>query len=86
LDLGIDKPLTELTQDDFDIFLIYMEDERNIKKGGIKVYIVFLKKFSKWALEDTPKWIRELKSPLLKPESNLLISLTKMNLMRFLTM
>lgn len=56
------------------------------KKGGIKVYIVFLKKFSKWALEDTPKWIRELKPPVLKPEFNLLISLTKMNLMRFLTL
>jgi Site-specific recombinase XerC len=66
IELGIDKPITELTQDDFDTFLIYMEDEHGIKKGGIKVYIIFLKKFLKWALDEPPKWIRELKVPHLE--------------------
>lgn len=63
MELEIDKLLTELTLDDFDILLIHMEYERGIKKGGIKLYIVFLKKFTKWAIEDPQKWIRELKIP-----------------------
>jgi integrase len=63
VELGIDKPLNEINQDDFDDFLMYMEDEKGIKPGGIKLYKIFFKKFSKWALDDQPKWIREMKFP-----------------------
>lgn len=63
VELGIDKPLTEINQDDFDTFLIHMEDIRGIKPGGLKLYKIFMKKFSKWAFDDTPRWVREMKFP-----------------------
>jgi len=63
VELGIVKPLNAINQDDFDEFLVYMEDDRKIQPGGIKLYKIFFKKFSKWALEDQPKWIREMKFP-----------------------
>lgn len=62
-ELGVDTPLNEITQYDFDIFLIYMEDERGLAPSGLKLYKVFYKKFTKTMCQDQPKWVREMKVP-----------------------
>ena len=65
-ELEIKKPITKLTHDDFDEFLIYMEDDKKVGKNTLRQYYVFLKKFSKFAFDDPPRWIRDLRVPQVK--------------------
>jgi len=60
--IGNYKQLFELSQEEFDSLLIYLEDDIQYKPGNINLYKKAFKKFSKWKLcEDIPSWIVEIK-------------------------
>ncbi|WP_319506337.1 tyrosine-type recombinase/integrase [uncultured Methanolobus sp.] len=59
---GYTKDLDELELDDFDNFLIYMEDVEGSSPGTIRNYKKTTKKFFRFVTDDDlPKWVRKLK-------------------------
>ncbi|TQD28263.1 tyrosine-type recombinase/integrase [Methanolobus vulcani] len=60
--IGYTKDIDELEQDDFDEFLIYLEDEEEASPGTIRNYKKVTKKFFRFLTDDdVPKWVRKLK-------------------------
>ncbi len=60
--MGFTKDIDQLEQDDFDHFLIYLEDEVSASKGTIRNYKKTTKKFYRFITDDDlPKWVQKLK-------------------------
>lgn len=67
-DIGIEKPLTQIDQDDFDRLLIFLEDERNLTPSSAWSYKKLIKKFLRWAYDgNSPNWVTAMK--LKKPDT-----------------
>jgi integrase len=59
---NIEKPLTEITQDDFDLLMMRLEDEHGMKPGTIRTYKKMIKKFFRVLGDgEQPKWVQKLK-------------------------
>jgi len=59
---GYTKNLDELEQDDFDMFLIYMEDVEEASPGTLRNYKKVTKKFFRFLTDDEiPRWVKRLK-------------------------
>lgn len=58
---GYTKDIDELEQFDFDSFLMYLEDVKSIKPGGIRNYKKVTKKFYRHLFDDdVPRWVQKL--------------------------
>ncbi|WP_367344145.1 tyrosine-type recombinase/integrase [Methanomethylovorans sp.] len=60
-ELGIDKPLDTLTEDDFNLLLVTLQNEKGIEQAGLRNYKKVTKKFFNVITSDEPpKWVRKL--------------------------
>lgn len=59
---NIEKPLTDITQDDFDLLMMRLEDEHGMRPGTIRTYKKMIKKFFRVLGDgEQPKWVQKLK-------------------------
>ncbi len=60
-ELGIDKPLDTLTEDDFNLLLVTLQNEKGIEQAGLRNYKKVTKKFFNVITSgEPPKWVRKL--------------------------
>lgn len=61
--LGIDKPVSTLTPDDFDALIFFLEDEKESPTGTINQFKKTFKKFSKhyYGEDNLPLWISKIR-------------------------
>jgi site-specific recombinase XerD len=61
-ELGIDKPLNTLTEDDFNRLLVHLQNEHGLKSTSLRTYKKVTKKFFRVVTSgESPKWVQNLK-------------------------
>lgn len=63
-ELDVDKRLDELEEDDFDLLLVTLQNERGLKNTSLRTYKKIIKKFFRvMSPDEPPKWVQKLKLP-----------------------
>lgn len=61
-DMGYDKTIDKLDQDDFDRLLFYLEEDRGLSPSSLRNYRKLVKKFYGWVYSgEPPRWIKDIK-------------------------
>ncbi len=61
-EIGFDKTIDKLQQDDFDRLLFYLEEKRALSPSSLRNYRKLIKKLYRWAYNgEPPRWVREIK-------------------------
>lgn len=59
-EIGIKKPLSDISLHDFDTFLFFLEEDKKYKPGTINIFKKSFKKFMKWHYGDAaPAWVHK---------------------------
>jgi len=65
-EIGINKPIDTLTEDDFNRLLVFLQNEKNLQPAGLRNYKKVTKKFFNVVTSgEPPKWVQKLRLKLL---------------------
>lgn len=61
-ELGIDKPLDTITEDEFNLLLVTLQNEHNLEQSSLRNYIIRSLRifFNVITSEEPPKWVQKL--------------------------